>query len=488
MALTYFCGSFISQGWSDSDILLSLRRWNLRNRPPLLDQKLVDTLASIRKCDERNHPVPHIVEEFNQSYAVATLGGKTVVIWEHDRKVDFMSFNSFREYNSHLPRIEKVPCAQYWLTHSNRRTYSGITFDPSVNAANSKYFNLWKGLAVEPCEGDCSKYLQHIRENITNGDSELYEYVLDWMADAVQNTSVLPGVSLVMCGSQGTGKGIFARYFGQLFGSHFKHVQTAEHLTGKFTQHLADAVVILADEVVWGGDKQREGILKTLITEPTRYLEAKGKDAVTVSNYVRVLMSTNEAWAVPAGLEERRYCVMAVGDKHMQDSDYFAAITSEMDSGGLEAFLQLLLGRDISKRDIRNFPRTDALLSQKERTLPSVPKWWLNCLKMGSHHPYSEEWVTMIYTKDLFANYCEATLGERFAKGKAENPSDFISALKQYVPMIETRCKIGESPSVSDAIEVGSRPRGYKIADLDQCRTHFEGLIGHTIAWEACHG
>ena len=102
------------------------------------------------------------------------------------------------------------------------------------------------------------------------------------MADAIQNPTDRPGVALVLKGKQGTGKGIFARGFGYLFGNHFLHLFHGSHLTGHFNSHLKDKLMIFADEAVWGGDKKAEGMLKGLITEPSIPIEMKGKDVFTV--------------------------------------------------------------------------------------------------------------------------------------------------------------------------------------------------------------
>jgi len=56
-----------------------------------------------------------------------------------------------------------------------------------------------------------------------------------------------------------------------------------------------------------GGDVPNVGILKALITEETLAIEYKGKDVVHIKNHVRLLIATNRDWAVPAGLEERRF-------------------------------------------------------------------------------------------------------------------------------------------------------------------------------------
>jgi len=49
----------------------------------------------------------------------------------------------------------------------------------------------------------------------------------------------------------------------------------ATHFVDRFNAHLRDCIVLFADEAFFAGDKQNEGVLKVLITEP--YLAIEGK-------------------------------------------------------------------------------------------------------------------------------------------------------------------------------------------------------------------
>ena len=153
--------------------------------------------------------------------------------------------------------------------------------------------------AVESKKGDCSRFLEHVRNNICKGDEEISDYLFAWMADCVQNRSRRPGIAVVLRGRLGTGKGVLCSQFGALFGPHFIHVSQPSHLTGNFNSHLKDKLVVYADEAFWAGDKKAEGVLKAMITEDTIQIEMKGKDVLTFRNHIRLLISSNHEWVVP---------------------------------------------------------------------------------------------------------------------------------------------------------------------------------------------
>jgi hypothetical protein len=93
--------------------------------------------------------------------------------------------------------------------------------------------------------------------------------------------------------------------FGSLWGRHFVTVSDAKHLVGAFNAHLRDCVVLFGDEAFFAGDKKHESVLKTLITEESVVIEAKGVDAEVYPNYVHLILASNADWVVPAGHAER---------------------------------------------------------------------------------------------------------------------------------------------------------------------------------------
>jgi phage/plasmid-associated DNA primase len=278
---------------------------------------------------------------------------------------------------------------------------------------------------------------------IASGNDEIYRYVIAWMADAVQHPAQRPGISLALRGLQGTGKGVFISQFGKLFGPHYKHVTHSHHLVGRFNNHFKDALIVFADETVWIGDRKAEGVLKAMVTEETMQIEPKGRDIYEVQNHIRLMVASNKDWVVPAGLEERRFCVIDVPDTHIQDEAYFKAIVEEMDHGGREALLYHLLNEvDLSNIKLRNFPRTPALFEQMVRTMEPVQRFWYNMLRRGAFYDVSSEDVytdwpgeVRIPCPTLYEKYGDY-LGKRRQKlsdtdgGEAE----FGSELRKWVP------------------------------------------------------
>jgi hypothetical protein len=277
----------------------------------------------------------------------------------------FATFADFRHFY-HRKKLDggrEVGIGSWWLAHEARRQYAGVIYAPGKESPG--YFNLWSGFAVEPRAGDCSLYLAHIRENVCGGNGQYYEFLMNWMARAVQDPGTPGEVAVIFRGTEGVGKGVAAIQFGSLFGPHFKQVVQASHLTGSFNHHLLGCSVLFADEALFAGDRSHDGILKGLITEPTLQIEPKGLDTFVVPNCLHVIMSSNEAWVVPASADARRYFVLDVAQHRKRDFNYFAKLVDQMNKGGRAALLHHLLNRDLSRFLVRAVPETAALAEQK---------------------------------------------------------------------------------------------------------------------------
>jgi Family of unknown function (DUF5906) len=316
--------------------------------------------------------------EMNAQFAVVKVGGKTRVVSLEESPVYpgcivpvYSSIPDFCAFHDKRKRIEegttkKIGIGRWWINHEERRQFDSIVYAPNADPETvASKLNLWTGFAIEPREGDWALYLEHLQENVCSGVEEYADYLLNWMAYAVQYPDRQGEIAVVMRGKEGVGKGVLAKHFGRLFGSHNRHIVHAKHLVGHFNAHLQQCSVLFADEAFFAGDRAHESILKGLITEETLLIEPKGVDPFPVRNCIHLIMSSNSDWVVPAGADARRYFVLNVADTHMQDHRYFALIARQMDNGGRAALLHHLLHRDLSGFDVRYVPQTEALAEQK---------------------------------------------------------------------------------------------------------------------------
>jgi len=462
-----------------------------------------------------------LLKEFNDRYFVVNESGRVVIYEPQDdpqlnRRVCVrMSFGDFKKLYSN--KLVEVPngtsvvmrnAATFWLSHPDRKQYTGgVTFDPANRNGSPDVFNLWQGFAVEPRKGSWANLQAHLLDVICNNDQRHADYVLDWMADAVQHPAKQGEVAIVMRGDEGSGKGILARTFKRLFGQHGFHISNARHLIGNFNAHLRDVVFLFADEAFYAGDRAHVGVLKALITEPYLTIEGKNMNVVQAPNFLHLMLASNEDWVIPAGLNSRRFLMLDVSDRHANEHKYFAEIQQELDQGGYEAMLHDLLHRDISKTNLRAVPVTKALQEQRKRSVDTVTKWWLDCLHRGwvvesklGLEDHWQHWHEFLPTQALFDGY------ERYAREHHERHPLTRELFGKWlastgaIPDRKRKQAVGEhlveatttttpggssySGRVAELI-MQDNPRGYTLGKLEDARAAFGRWSGLEVKWDA---
>ncbi|MDB5177550.1 MAG: hypothetical protein JWN75_1218 [Candidatus Saccharibacteria bacterium] len=490
--LFYVCCELIRLG-IDTDVIASL----ITDREMGIAASVVEKPRSLEYAARQIQRAKEQVEspelrEMNDAHAViADMGGKCRVITEvadpmlGRTRLSRQSFEDFRNRYLHRVVIEgkkRDPLGNWWLKHPRRRQYETIVFAPGKEVHDA--YNLWRGFSCEAVPGDCSLFLKHVQENICCNDPVKFEYLMNWMARTVQRPDKAGEVAIVLRGKMGTGKGKFVKIFGSLLGRHFLQVTDPKHLVGNFNAHLRDCVVLFADEAFYAGDKKHESILKALVTEETLIVEGKGADAEVAQNCTHMMMASNSQWVVPAGTNERRFLVLDVSEKHMQDINYFVAIDAEMNNGGREALLYTLTKRDITKFVVQDFPRTEALVEQQQLSWSEENHWWFEKLMEGMLFEGGQEWLTEVSKSVLQSDYETYAIKRRAMKPMSPTAlGKFLARVmplgypKSYQKYVERVVSNVEETSVQKV-----REYFYELPSLKECRDTWDKEMG-VVNW-----
>lgn len=329
-------------------------------------------------------------------------------------RLDRYTFTAFRQKlgSTYVPvgaGERPKNAAEAWLEWPGRRSYDRVTFAPNGDAGDD-VLNLWRGWGVKPRPGgDCEAIIDHLHDVVCDGDFELFKYLTSWMARMVQYPDQPGEVAVVLRGKEGTGKSVVGKLLRRMAGQHGIALSNPKHLVGDFNAMLEDAVFVEASEALFAGDRAVASRLKALVTDDTITIERKGVDAREAKNRVHLLMTSNENWVVPAGPDSRRWLVLDVSDAHRGDTAYFDQLWRQVnDDDSVGAFLQELLGTDLSGFNVRRVPGTDALRDQRERSLTGVLAWALDLASRAGivqTERGPEPWRSFFGTRELFADY-----------------------------------------------------------------------------------
>ncbi|EKO3975254.1 hypothetical protein FNO25_003258 [Vibrio fluvialis] len=428
----------------------------------------------------------HVTDSFNLTHSIVQQGGK---VWVCERETDhkgntgytFSAVPQKRQLYANLNfsyidgrnQAKTANCFDMWMKAKKRNTFQGVVFDPS-NKTGSRFLNMWSGFEVEAVDGDdkLDRIMWHLLHVICNGNQEHFHYLLAWMAQIIQKPERKSGVCVVLKSeARGTGKSTVSVLMEKLLGQYAMRVQDSKHLLGAFNSHLANKLFVTIEEAFWSGSPKDAGKFRTLITDSTITIEAKGKDAIEIDSYHRFLMCTNNDWAVPAHQQERRFFVLEVSDCKKQDKEYFRNLYADIDApetiGQLFNFLKHY---DSSPFNLHKAPMTEALQAQIMESLPSEAEWLQKVLDDGAlsdgGKTYSLEKTEIIPRESFFNSYIFFCDDMKVSGYERKTPKALGKYLKQTLGVVSDGGKLG-----------GLRDRRvncYKTKPLEEMQSIFE--------------
>jgi hypothetical protein len=435
--------------------------------------------------------VTQAVKRFNLRWGLTLRGGNAVLETPARGEPQFHEFQRWKRFVSNelivvpIGRGTKlVPLVEAWLSHPERRSYHGVVFDPALppyagvparrGDDSDQDFNLWPGFAVVPsAEGSCDRFLEHLREIVCRGDAAIYEWVCMWLAHLVQHPSRLAGTALALRGPQGTGKSVVGEVMGTILGDPlYAKVSKPEELTGRFNSHHQGRLLLQVEEGFWAGDKRAEGALKHMITSKVIMVEPKFVDPFPVENFMRLLVTSNKDWVVPAGFGERRFAVLDVSEARKDDRGYHGAMRRELFlDGGCARFLHHLLHEvTVDESVIWRPPVTEALTEQQVESLCDEDTWLMDMLSIGEL-PGDWEATGRALTMIVFRHYLDHARDLGRSRRSAETKLGIY--LKRKSPLGLYGVKVEE---------VGGRTF-YVFPPLSVCREAFAKKFSREIEW-----
>lgn len=455
-------------------------------------------LRQIERAKEE--AIDPVLRQLNEKHAViADIGGKCRIIsevWEPSLKRNKISKQSFEDFRNRYRNVKVTvgtndkgqpilkPAGTWWIDHPKRRQYETIVFAPGHETEEA--FNLWRGFACDALPGDKHlTFLDHVRENVCSGNEDHYNYLIGWMARCIQRPDSPGETAVVLRGRRGTGKGVFAKTMGHLFGRHFLQVSDSKHLVGSFNAHLRDTVLLFGDEAFFAGDKRHESVLKTLVTEEHLVIEGKGVDAEAAPNYTHLILASNEDWVVPAGLDERRFFVMEVGDGHKQDHNYFRRLKRDLDGGGYSNLLHYLMTYPLDDFEVRIVPQTTALQEQKILSMTPETQWLMEKLMEGRLLRGDQRWRKKVMKDYLYNDYISdmRDQGKNYRMGRVSF-GKFLG--RAFPPGLTTKQEVMDVPEENElghTIYVKKRVYVVYMPKLSVVRDWWDTNFGGPFTW-----
>lgn len=375
-----------------------------------------------------------------------------------------------RYLTSEFPQVATKDTFGKFILNKNTTQFNGVEFNPRFTTPN--VLNLWVGMTLTPQAGSWSLTKTLLLDVICGGRQSEYEYLIKYIAHALQRPWEKPGVMVILLGGQGIGKGTLGKILQKIWGATFLQVNRIKQVVGDFNGSLERAYIVFLDEALFAGDRSSSDALKSLVTEPTLSINEKHQPARQIMSYHRFFSATNAEHFKNTDRDDRRDFVLRVSEHRKSDHEYWQALNREIENGGVEAFAQELIHMDLTGFNVRAKPNTRELTEQKLQSLDKFPRWWFDCLSQARITNHHTEWPEFISSTSLLSAFKESEKTIRSFKPVIDR--DAVAFMSKICP----------SARREQSMEGNHRRRGYLLPSVEVAREEFEKYIGDRVEWE----
>ena len=324
-------------------------------------------------------PLNYVTEKIENGEIVLYRSGKT----EFHNKTENWYYTKYNDQGE----AHETLFMNRWFLDPQRRTYARIDFLPPPLICPNNVYNLYTGMAyqnisVEP-DNNIDVFLNHLR--VLSGDDQtdqVYNYQLNYFAHMLQYPGIMPGTALLWNSPQGAGKNIFTNGWRDYVIGKKGTISTedAEEFVGKW-RNISNKFFGVYNEASSRDTFGLDNKIKALITEPSLSWEAKGKDTITVNNFIRMLFLTNKDNGVKIEPGDRRFQVVQISTL-IKEKAYFDAIGAAWKNPAkVLGLVNFLLNLDISNWD----PQRDRVITDfymMSKYIPSRELWMATFLEL----------------------------------------------------------------------------------------------------------
>jgi len=385
--------------------------------------------------------------------------------------------------------LERLPVASkpndvvrdFWVS-PNTLQYEATAFSPLTTPPTT--LNFWVGPTVHPVPGCWVLLRDYLRDVICGGNSDAYDYLVQYMAHMIQRPEEKPGVMIVLLGGQGTGKGVYFSLLRAIWRITTLQVSDVDQVTGKFNAALERNFVVCMDEALFYGDRRAIDRLKSTVTEQYIQIEQKYQPSRSIDSVHRFFASSNHEHFANVERDDRRFLFLRLSAARQQDTTYFSAVTAAInDPGTLNALAYYLQRKDISGFNVRVKPKTDEQMTQKLRSLQGFERFWYEVLTsadLAGGSCGSDTWTADVFvsTSSLLSSYRD------FDKNAQRHHTVQEAQVADTIRRICPSAKRGRETVGPKSLHAQRQRRGFRFPAIEIARDEFSTYLGCDLGWE----
>lgn len=264
-----------------------------------------------------------------------------------------------------------------WENSPGRRIIpaENLVFDPTLRVSPETHINTFTGLPLKPSD-DFTK-AQPIIDLlwwVCNGDSDIFNWVVKWLALPLQQVGAKMFSALLVHGvQQGAGKSLFfCDVHRKLYGQDYGSVVGQHQLDSIYSDWKSRMLWAVFEEIFSNATKYNHmGTVKHMVTGATQRIEKKFVSGWEESNHMNVAFLSNELQPLPIEPQDRR--MLVIWPEYKLDKTIASAVEQAIGSGGLEAWYGYMLSQSLGdfRRDTEPI-----MTAAKERLIEyGLPGW-----------------------------------------------------------------------------------------------------------------
>ncbi len=227
-------------------------------------------------------------------------------------------------------------------THTNVYGFDMRPYNPPIfQNENQKFINTWRATKLIPEPGEWPSVNRVLESLLLNNvpdpqdenhtlvavDQAGKEWLINWLAWAVQHPASVPGTAVLVNGAQNSGKNTLYHIMREILGEGNCAKVEQHQLESRFNSSWADKAFIFGDEIF---NKEAADItdkLKSMITSAQVRIEAKGVNDGEVKNHAKLYFASNHLDPLKLDADDRRFSVFT---RHEPVSDEFKAFSRSL--------------------------------------------------------------------------------------------------------------------------------------------------------------
>ena len=365
-----------------------------------------------------------------------------------------------------------------WIRDTEIRSYKNINFVPKLTEEkNLNYFNTFTGFDADFInnythnEKAIELFYKHL-SLLTNHNTKSVEYLINYIADIIQNPDKLPSVAIVFKSKQGFGKDLLLDIISRILGNQFLYrTANLEEVFGSFNTSIKDKIILQLNELEGKDGFSKKEKIKNLITEEVTNINEKKITAYPQNNCLRIFIMSNNISPLEIPHDDRRFVVFKA---HFQkpNKDYFKQLVDLKNSNDdIKTLYEYLKNYKIKLNLREDRPLTTAYKEMQENCTNPIYNYLNELFIRNNINEYyeEEEYKThkksgniLIKANDFYQNYKNYLLSQEL---------EFIKTNFKLVKSLLADIEINKRQ-----IKINKENGDYYVFNKDKIKEHLKHM------------